>query len=210
MNKSKYFYVHILVVIILSILSGCRIYSNISSIADVDTDFSKFKTFAWLPDKPDTANLPYNNEIIRNNIRNYVGQEFAARGYSVNLDTPDILLKIEINDELKEKGFIVSPFPDPYYYCNYYYGSIYYFPYPYEYYYHNYNTYCYPPDYFIQNIEYVESSITLNIIDRIKNKLVWSGTARGNIYDEKYINKNIHPAIVAIMKKYPVKKLKNE
>lgn len=190
--------------LLIFIVAGCRIYTKIATSTDVNTDFSKYKTFAWLPDKIDSINQPYNGEIIRNNIRNYVGQSFAQRGYSVNLEKPDLLLQMVLSNQKKEKVVIYS-YPGPYYNCRYYYGSIYYFPYLYDYYYNYYDSYCYPPNYSPQSIEYVESSITLNVIDRLQNKMIWSGTAKGNIYNPANVNKNIHPAVKAIMKKYPVK-----
>jgi hypothetical protein len=184
---------------------SCGIYTEISVTSDSHTDFSHYKTFAWLPDKADTVNSPYNNEIIRNNLKNYFGQELAARGYTVNLDTPDVLVQVTITNKKTEKEVIHPPYPRPFYYCSYYYCSVYYSPYPYDYYYRHYNNYCYGMGYCKESIQYVEGSITLNVIDRKANKLIWAGTAKGDIYDPAYINRNIHPAVEAIMKKFPVK-----
>ena len=194
-------------------ITGCDVYSHISAVADDSVDFSKYRTFAWLPDKTDTSSQPYNNEIIRNNIRNYFGQSFAQRGYKVHLDTPDVLLQIVIANK-KKQDVVVSPsypyaypyvYPAPYYYHRYYYGSPYHFPYSYNYYYRYHPVYVYPPSYNTQMVNYVEGSITLNVFDRKKNKLVWTGTAKGDIYDPAYINQSIHPAVEAIMRRYPVR-----
>lgn len=185
-------------------ISGCRIYTEISITSDETVDFSKYKTFAWLQDNMDTANTPYNNEIIRNNIRNYFGQCFAERGFSVNLDTPDVLLQIVIVNKKREKNVYYPAYPKPYYYCPYYYCSPYYSPYSFDYYYRYPGKYCYAMGYCKETIQYIEGSITLNVIDRAQNKLIWSGTARGDIYDPEYINENIHPAVKAIMKKFPL------
>lgn len=204
-SKTPDRYTIFLITFILLAFIRCEIYTDISTSADASTDFSKYKTFAWLPDQTDTTNLPYNNEVIRNNIRNYFGQSFAERGYSVNLDTPDVLLRVIIGTKKKQIEYVLSPYPWSNYYCNYYYGSIYYFPYDFNYYYRYPSAYCYPYDDFTQKYEYIEGSITLNVIDRKLNKLVWSGTARGDIYDPAYYDENIHPAVEAIMKKYPVK-----
>lgn len=205
MDRVKNHFAFLLVALIIWVYSSCDVYSNISNSSDIGTDFSKYKTFAWLPDQMDTTNLPYNNQIIRNNIRNYFGKSFAERGYKVDLDSPDILLRVVITNKKKEKEITYSSNPYPYYYCNYYFGSTYYYPYDFNYYYRNHAVYCYPPDYYTEKQEYIEGSIVLNVIDRKQNKLVWSGVARGDIYDPAYINENIHPAVEAIMKKYPVK-----
>jgi hypothetical protein len=203
MNKGHLFSFCVTTVMFLFI--GCEVYTNISATADQSVDFYKYKSLAWLPDKTDTSNLPYNNEIIRNNIRNYVGQGFAERGYLVELDTPDVLLNLILTNIKKEKVYIYPTYSGPYYYSRYYFGSIYYFPYDFEYYYHDYPNYFYPPDYFPQKYEYIESSITLNVIDRKLNKLVWSGTAKGDVYEPDNVDDNIHPAVKAIMSKYPMK-----
>ena len=204
-SKTPNRYTIVLLTLIILAFIRCEIYTEISSSADVNTDFSKYKTFAWLPDKTDSTNQPYNNEVIRNNIRNYFGQCFAERGYTVDLEKPDLLLRVIIANTKKEKEYVLSPYPWSNYYCNYYYGSIYYFPYDFNYYYRYPSAYCYPNDDFTQKYEYIEGSITLNVIDRNQNKMVWSGTARGDIYDPSYFDENIHPAVEAIMKKYPVK-----
>jgi hypothetical protein len=193
---------------IVGMFTNCNTPVHITSLQDVQTDFSKYKTFAWLPDKTDTTDLPYNNEIVRNNIRNCFGHYFAERGYSVNLESPDILLALVISSKKKEK--VYSAYPPPYYYNRYYYGSIYYMPYYFDYYYRYYPSFIYPMDYLTQKYEYIEGSITLNVFDRAQNKLVWSGTARSDIFDPAYVNENIHPAIAGIMEKYPVKPVKKQ
>lgn len=211
MKNKLYFFSGCILLFIVIILTSCRSYSTITSSKDLEADYSNYRTFAWLPDQIDSTNVPYNNEIIRNNIKNYFGQSFSKRGYTVNLEEPDILLKIIINNKKKEKIIVYSTFPGPYYRCKYYYGSSYYFPYSSDYYYHNRSIYCYPENFYTQKFEYYESSITLNVFDRVGNKLIWTGTARGDIYDPLYINKDIHPAVKSIMRKYPVKpKRKND
>lgn len=186
------------------LLTHCSIYTEISVTTDKTVDLSAYKTFAWLPDKADTANSPYNNEVIRNNLKNYFGKEMTARGYTVELDTPDVLLQVTIVNKKREKEIRYTAYPRAYYYCNYYYCSMYYSPYPYDYYYRHYTNYCYAMGYCKEAIQYVEGSITLNVIDRRTNKLVWAGTAKGDIYDPAYINRNIHPAVESIMKNFPV------
>ena len=184
--------------------TGCGVYSEVYTSADVSKDFSKYNSFAWLPDYADTVNSPYNNEIIRNNLRNYVGHCLAERGLKLNLESPYVLVQVLVRHQIRHKEIYYSVYPWTYYYNPYYFGSIYYFPYGWNYYYHWHHMYYLPPDYFVQTVEFNEGSITLNFIDRKENKLIWSGTAKGDIYDPSYINRSIHPAVEAIMAKYPV------
>ena len=109
-------------VFIMVLQIGCSsTYDSISSDFDKSVDFTKYKTFAWLPDKADTTNSPYNNSIIRNNIRNYFGLCMSDRGYSVDLDNPSLLLQMVITSVKKER--IINSYTPSYYYSPYYYGS---------------------------------------------------------------------------------------
>lgn len=203
----------ILNIITITLLFGCSsTYNTVSSDYDRSVDFTKYATFAWLPDKADTTNTSYNNEIIRNNIRNYFGQCMSDRGYNVNLENPDLLLQLVITNAKKERT--VTSYPSSYYYSPYYFGSYYYSPYRFNYYYNYYPSYGYGysgyPGYSTtQKQEYVNGSITLNLIDRKQNKLVWSGTAEGDIYDPSHISNDLHPAVHNILNQYPVKPLLN-
>ena len=194
--------------ILIIALSACTsTYNVVSSDYDRSVDFQKYKTFAWLPDKADTAFSPYNNEIIRNNIRNYFGLCMSDRAYKVDLENPDLLLQLVITNAKKERT--VSTFPSSYYYRPYYYGSYYYSPYRFGYYYNNYPSFGYGSGGYAttQKQEYVNGAITLNFIDTKSKKLVWSGTAEGDIYDPSQISKNLHPAVHDILDQYPVKPL---
>jgi hypothetical protein len=193
--------------ILLLLATGCNVYTDVSSTSAESADYLNYHSFAWLPDDMDTTNLPYHNSVIRNNIRNYFSQNFSERGYALNLDTPDVLLQLVIVNNNKETRIIYKTHPEPYYYHKYFYGSMYYYPYTLDYYYRNKDIYCYPSGYCSRKVKYIESSITLNVFDRKKNTLIWSGTAKGNIYDPAYIKRSIHPAIESIMKRYPVKKI---
>jgi hypothetical protein len=199
--------------ILIGMLAGCSTtYNVVSSDYDRSVDFAKYKTFAWLPDKADTTNTQYNNEIIRNNIRNYFGQCMSDRGYNADLENPDLLMQLVITNAKKER--VVTSYPSSYYYRPYYYGSHYYSPYPFGYYYNYYASYgygysVYPGYSTTQKQEYVNGSITLNLIDRKANRLVWSGTAEGDIYDPSQISRDLHPAVHGILDEYPVKPFVN-
>lgn len=195
---------------IFLLLAGCsNVYSKVYTDYDRSVDFTKYKTFAWLPDQADTANSPYNNEIIRNNIRNYVGQCISDRGYAFNKENPDLLLQLQIINAKKqdERTTHINPFPYAYYYRPYYLGSLYHQPYRYSYYY-NYPWFGYTSGFTTsttQKMEYVKGSITLNVIDRNSKKLIWTGTAEGDIYDPSLISRDLHPAVHRIIAQYPVK-----
>ena len=67
MKNKLYFFSGCILLFIVIILTSCRSYSTITSSKDLEADYSNYRTFAWLPDQMDSTNVPYNNEIIRNN-----------------------------------------------------------------------------------------------------------------------------------------------
>jgi len=198
--------------IFVAMLFGCNdTYDKVSSEYDKSVDFTKYKTFSWLPDVTDTTNSPYNNDIIRNNIRNYFGLCMSDRGYSFDAENPDLLMQLVITNTEKARQY--SSHPSAYYYQHYYYGSNYYTPYHYGYYYDgrglgpNYNYGRYSDFRETYNQKYVDGSISLIFIDRKTDKVVWRGTAEGDIDDPSHINKDLHPAVHGIIEEYPVKSL---
>ena len=182
---------------------GCGVYNSIYSDYDRSADFTKYKTFAWLPDR-DTSNMPTNNQIIRNNTVNYFSHCMGERGMKANVDTPDVLLQLVVKSIKKEYTTTSPAYSGS---SSFNYSNPYYYPYPNSYYYrsqNNFNYYNFNHSYVTQKTEYTQSTITLNVIDKKENKLVWMGTAEGDLYDPSYIEYNLHPAVYDILTNYPV------
>jgi Domain of unknown function (DUF4136) len=212
--KTKTIIPFILFIVVITI-SGCRTYNHFYSDYDKSIDFTKYKTYAWLSSKKPHQSTAYDNDVIENNTKSYIDHEFTDRGYTTDTVAPDILLELVFKNE-KEKQVIQNnqPYYNPYNYNNYtyynypynqiynsnpYFGNPYYNNYPYSNgpysYYQGYNT----------TVEYMKGAITINVIDRKANKLVWTGSAEGDIYDPKYLKNAIHPAVIKILKQYPIK-----
>lgn len=211
-NSIKQTFNLLVIAIALSFFSACSTYNNFYSDYDRSVDFTKYRTFAWLPD----ANEPlapgdtgidqrYDNDIIRNNTKNYINHCFSNRSFQVENKAPDLLLELVLLNEKKEH---VLSYPS-YDYSSYYYNNSYYYPYYYPYYdYFTYNSWdYYPSSSYTQTYkqEYVEGTIILNIYERERKKLVWTGVAEGNIYDPSYIQYDIHPAVHRIIEQFPIK-----
>ncbi len=195
----------------VSIMMGCSSYSNIYSNYDKSIDFTSYHTFAWAPDSgiakaKEFDNTAYDNDIVRNNAKNYITHSFSHRGYLVDTDSPDVVLQLVLLNEKKERVVSYHSYP----YSGYYYHNPYYFPYYYPYYrYYTWPGWNYSPfwdDHVTTYTKtYVKGTITINMYDRKLKKLVWTGSAEGDIYDPRYIQFDVHPAIDRIMKKFPVK-----
>lgn len=212
----------ILFLLLITSTAACGVYSDINTYADSTIDFNKYRTFAWLPDSGMTAradsfrNTAYDNDIIRNNAKNYITHNLNERGLRVQVDNPDLLAQLVLHNEKKERR--VATYAPSYPYSPYYYHqNPFYYPYYYPYYdYYTYygwgcqNVYCdpFPPD--VREETYVKGTITINMYDRKLKKLVWSGSAEGDIYDPSYIQEAVHPAVNRILKDFPIKKVSSD
>jgi hypothetical protein len=203
----------IILIGVLLVAVRCSTYTNVYSNYDKSTDFSQYKTFAWAPDSgvvvPKDLEA-YDNDIVRNNAKNYITHSLSHRGLLVNIDSPDLVLNLVLLNEKQERIVTYHSYP----YNGYYFYNPYYFPYYYPHY-RYYTWYGWGPPYFDDHSTtitktYVKGTITLNMYDRKLKKLVWTGSAEGDIYDPKYIQYQVHPAIDRIMKKFPVKAVPNE
>jgi hypothetical protein len=202
-------------------LFKCAVYNNIYSEYDHSVDFTKYKTFAWLPDSGITArkdsfrNTAYDNDVIRNNAKNYITHQLTDRGLTVHVNSPDALFQLILLNEKRQRIITSSPayYPMPYYYGAYHFpyyldGRTYY---PYYYPYYDYYTYygwgC--ADFYCNNNSirqtYVKGTIIINMYDRKQKKMIWTASAEGNIYDPNTIKEEVDPAIKKMMKDFPVK-----
>ncbi len=65
-----------------------------------------------------------------------------------------------------------------------------------------------PTTYTTKIVNYTESTITLNVIDRQSKKLVWTTTVEADLYDPTEMRNNLHPAVRSILDSYPIKPIK--
>lgn len=202
--------------VVFLILGGCATYHHFYYNADKSVDFNHYRTFAWAPDsigvnRSDSfRNTAYDNDIVRNNAKNFITYRLTGRGYVVNIDSPDLVLQLELFNERMQK--IVTYDDSPYLYSNYYLRNRYYYPYYYPYYnYYTWNGWYgwgYPYGGYTTTTYkkvWVKGTITINMYDRKLKKLVWTGSAEGDIYDPAYIQYDVHPAIDRLLKKFPGK-----
>ncbi|MEP6750687.1 MAG: DUF4136 domain-containing protein [Bacteroidota bacterium] len=189
---------------IIAFASCARVFRRISYHYDHTVNFSAYKTYAWIDKNLPHSETPYDNEIVENNIKNYVEKEFEKKGYAPNDDSPDVLFELLLSDTEKVKTTVLPVYSYPttsYRYFN---------AFNYGWNRHGYSHYDYiKPAYSIGKrvvkTPYNRSSITINVFDRKNNRLIWTGSAKGNVYDDNYRKKEIHPAIIKILNQYPIK-----
>jgi hypothetical protein len=104
-----------------------------------------------------------------------------------------------------EKVVTYYNYPSRYYYHNHFYYP-YYYPYYRFYTWYGWNS----PPFWHENATsvtktYVKGTITVNVYDRVRKALIWTGSAEGDIYDPAYVDYDVHPAIDRIMSRFPGK-----
>jgi hypothetical protein len=187
-----------IVLFFLVAVTGCGNYIKTYADYDRNINFSGFKTYAWLNNHQPHAPTPFDNDIIENNIKNYAEHELANRGYVADADNPDVLIEVKLSNQNKINTTntpVYSTYPNSYFYYNQ----------------NNYrwNPHGYTQPYQIGNrvtrTEFVRATITINVIKRDANQLIWTGTAEDDIYDLQNKDKDLHPAIDKIMQRYPIR-----
>jgi hypothetical protein len=201
-NLCKLFFMKKLLTPALIILFcwGC---ASVNTYSDIDRsiDFSGYRTFAWLPTPMDTfKNGMYDNQIIENNVKNHVNKEMFSRGYRTDVDSPDLILEYNI---LVEKALRTVENPIYSYPYNYNWG---YSPYYDSWYRYRYG-FAGPPyviGYNTTQIPYTQGTLTLSVIDRKKNRLIWRGWSVGTMSDPGNYHQVLEKDVKNIFKKYPV------
>ena len=200
-----------LVVIAFS-LSSCnttQVYSDYNR----SVDFRQYRSFAWIPRSDTVHNTFYDNQITEKNIKYYANAEMLDKGYKIDTLEPDLLLKYHFTSQKKtynvnsyspSYGYGSNPYNNPYGYNNQYYG------YGNNNGYNNngynnsgYNNNGYNRGYGQQQVEYMEGSMLIDVIDRRTNELIWRGWTIGTINDEYQVQTEIPTNVHRILSKYP-------
>jgi hypothetical protein len=82
--------------IFILFLCGCSTY-QISYDRKPRTDFSVYKTYAWLP--PDSSIGKFlNRKYINERVLWYSNQQLTAKGMITSVDKPDVLFRFSASD----------------------------------------------------------------------------------------------------------------
>ncbi|HEX7415151.1 MAG TPA: DUF4136 domain-containing protein, partial [Bacteroidia bacterium] len=128
---------------------SCREYKIIDSGYDSSIDFSKYKSFFWLPAN-DTANSPYDNSNFRNALVRDFTKQMVKHKYSLQTDSADFYLDLIVsycNKTKLEDSLVPTVHLFPYYPGRTYTAG----------------------RYVSKMVRYVEDYVTINMIDRKAN-----------------------------------------
>jgi hypothetical protein len=193
-------------------LSSCA-PTVVSSDYNRALNFKEYKTFAWLPKTHDVNNNnQFDNQIVETNIKNLGSGELKSRGYVVDVDQPDILVDFYIEVANKVQHVSTPVYGYAYNYNNYNNG------------YNNYNNNMYSNrnsyynnnsylnnnavpvvvGYKNQDIPYEEGTLTIVMIDRKTNQMIWKGWSVGTVTDESSFEYELPSDIRRLFKQFPV------
>ena len=172
---------------LLLLLASCATGPRVSSEADPQADFSRYRTFAFY--QPLAMEKEGYATPTTNQIRAAARAQMEARGYVYSPDQPD--LWVNLNTYVQERTDVSSmPVMD--------YG-----------YYYSYRAQRYVAvPYWSERTDvrqYTEGTLNVDLVDRASNRLVWEGVAVGRIAKMKPEERaaRIDAAVAEIFAQYP-------
>ena len=187
----------VLMAFVAILFFGCALM-NVGYDQDNTVDFKQYKKFAWYIKDPTAFKYDeFDNQILESNIKNLVSGELKKRGYIVSVENPDLLLDYELMIERKVNQVQTPVYSHPY---NYGYG------------YPNrpgtfYNNSSVIIGYQTQNIPYKDGTLTISMVDRKTNKLVWRGWGEEIVTDAQTYESQLPEGISEIFKQFPLPSL---
>ena len=178
----------ILALAALALLAGCATGPRITTEADPDADFSRYRTFAFY--SPLAIEPEGYSSAASDRMKAAVRAQMEARGYIYTTDRPDLWVNINAYTQ-RQTDVTVMPTVDYAYYYSYRARGYYVVPYWRD------RTDVY---------RYTEGTINVDIIDAARNRLVWEGIAVGRVgrmKDAAVRDQRIDSAIADIFAEYP-------
>lgn len=194
--------------LITVLFSSCA-PTSVSSDYSRTVNFTAYKTFAWLPKTHDPKNDgPFDNQIVETNIKNLASGELKSRGYTIDVKEPDLLVDFYVDVANKVEHITNPVYSYPYNYYGNFSGPYVNGMYSYRNSYYNNNPYLNGMPtvvgYTTQDVPYEEGTLTILIIDRKTNTLVWKGWSVGSVTDESSFEYELPSDIRRLFKEFPV------
>jgi Domain of unknown function (DUF4136) len=167
-----------------TLLGFCLIFcsaacSTISVNYDYDkkVNFPGYKTYEWHA-IPRTVEM---NDLLINRVKNAANRVLQSKGFREVSENPDFLIAIHTSKQQKVEIIDWGYAYGPYWRRGYGYGGV-------------------------DLRQYVEGTLILDVVDAIKNELVWRGSATGIV--DPYLSpekrtENIDAAVARILDKFP-------
>lgn len=177
----------LLTVCATALLAGCATGPRISTDADPEADFARYRTWAWY--EPIAMEQSGYSTFITERIRGDIRREMEARGYAYDEASPD--LRVNFQGIVQEKTDVYTlPRSDVHYFYSYRARSYYAVPFWYD---------------ETQVNQYTQGTLTVDLVDAARNRLVWTGAAIGRVTRKAPAERaaDIDRAIGEIFLRYP-------
>lgn len=179
------------------VLASCSSTAHIEK--DDNTDFSRYKTFAWIDkDGEGKEDVNRNNDLTEQKIRTAVNSELEKNsGWREVKNKPDVLLSYDVLVERSTKESTNPVYSNPY-------SRVVYNPYT-----RRYMSIYYPSRF--QGYErderlVKEGTVTISMIDTKTDKTVWQGWTTDEVNSKNLTTKEIQNSVKSIFKKFDVAK----
>lgn len=154
---------HLLAVLLLGLIAACATGPRVRTDFDPEADFGRYRTWAFY--QPLAMEQSGYTSYLTDRIKDAVRREMDARGYVFNEASPD--LRVNFQGIVREKTDVRSyPRSDVHYFYSYRARSYYGVPVWYD---------------ETQVRQYTEGTLTVDLVDAARNRLVWTGAAIGRV-----------------------------
>lgn len=172
---------------LVSMLVACATGPRVRTDVDPTADFSQYRTYGFY--QPLAMEQSGYSSYLSDRIKTSVQREMGARGYRFTTDKPDLLVNFQ--GVIRERTDVHEiPRSDIQYFYSYRARAY----------------YAYPVWYDETRIsQYTEGTLTVDLVDAARNRLVWSGDAIGRVTQKTADQRAISAdeGIAAIFAKYP-------
>jgi Domain of unknown function (DUF4136) len=178
---------------IIFIMTSCSSTAHIEK--DRHTDFSQFKTFAWIDHN--SGKKGNGNNLEEQNVHDAVSKELQKTGWKEVTYNPDVIVSYDV---LIEKG--TRRQSDPIYSPST--SRLYFNPYT-----RRYGTIFYPSQFWgyrDYNVPIREGTLTITMADANTDKTVWQGWNTDDVNSKYLTRKEIQSSVKSIFRKFDVAK----
>ncbi len=163
MNVKRRFFAGLLAACALALLAGCATGPTVRTDFDPEANFAQYKTWAFY--QPIAMEQSGYSTFLTERIRADVRREMESRGYAYDEKSPD--LRVNFQGIVQEKTSVYStPRSDVQFFYSYRARSYFAVPVWYD---------------ETQVSKYTEGTLTVDLVDAARNRLVWTGAAIGRI-----------------------------
>ncbi len=181
---------------VVFLLASCTSTAHIEK--DDNTDFSKYKTYAWVEKERSDKRESRKNDLAEQKVRDAVSKELEkTAGWRESKSNPDVLLSYDLLVERSTKQQSDPVYSRPF-------VRTFYNPYSRRFYRVYYPSRFMGYDHFDVNTR--EGTVTISMIDAKTEKLVWQGWATDEVSSRNMTSKEIQNSIKAIFRKFDIAK----